>query len=102
MKEQEVIAEYVKSKYPEMLTTMDYVLFRTRIGLQEAVQSILAGVSYTNGDRVRKMSNEELSEFLMHDVHEDDKEPAKTICGESMHDAIDVLKWLEKDAFKND
>lgn len=96
MSEQEIIAEYIKSNFPEMLTTLDFVLFKTRVGLREAVERILSGKGCTNGDMVRKMSDEELSEFLMHSVHESDKEMEKTICGNSVHDAEDILAWLRK------
>lgn len=94
MKETEMVYNYIKTKYPEMLTTLDFVMYRTKVSMQEAVGRILNETSMTHADAIRDMDDEDLAKFLTHRVHEDFEEPAKVIGDKYLHDEDEVLEWL--------
>ena len=100
MGENDIIAEYIMTKYPNMLTTLEFSLFRLKVRLGESINKILQQemnpVKMTNAEVIRKFDDEELARFIMYDIHEDFEESEKAVCGKGMHDVDDVLAWLRE------
>ena len=58
----------------------------------------------TNADRIRNMSDEELSRFIRNiSVYSEDEEPIIDVCIRETHttlynDYVDILEWLQSEA----
>lgn len=59
MSENDIIAEYVKSKFPNILSTADFALYRLGYRLQEIASGFVESAMQIDWDKVWEKLNEE-------------------------------------------
>ena len=62
MEENDVIAEYIKAKYPELLTSIDFAFFKIGMICRGFVNAVTESFKDIDFETIKKFANEKMQE----------------------------------------